>query len=701
MRGHFFGDAAFSLGFMMNDTASRLSYRSIRKFVLGSVAMLIAHASLAQAPVYHFTTLTGGRVGDGGPAAHAHLGYPTGVVVGPDGTVYVAEYYRNRIRSIGVDGVIHTVGGNGVAGFSGDGGPATLAMVNSPESLAMDSAGALYVADTNNNRVRRIGLDGVISTVAGNGSAISSGDGGNALNAGIYSPFGLAFDTAGNLYVSEIYGNRVRRIATDGTISTMAGTGVAGYFGDAVSATSARLYWPTSLGLDSAGNLFIADSRNDRVRKVSPDGTITTAVYRSPSAPYGLAVSADGDLYVADINCALLKYPQAAAPYEIAGGDHGCTYNGDGVAADATVDIMEGLALAPNGDLYVSDSGNYRLRRISGSMISTVAGVGSSVEGDSATATFSTLLGISVDASGNAYVADAYPNSRIRRITPAGVTSTVAGLGYIGWEGDGGPATAAGLSYPADTAVDAAGRIYIADRINNLVRRIGTDGIITTVAGGGPYGSGDGVPATQSRLNRPRSVAVASDGTLYIADQNNHRVRRVGTDGIISTIAGTGTAGFSGDGGPATSAALNGPYSVAVDAAGNVYIADYGNARIRKVSPDGIIVTYAGNGNVGTDGMGGPATSAQLDRPTGIAVDGSGALFIAGGSLRVVQPDGTLQLVTGVGYPASDVAVGADGSLYVAVIGGRVLRGTEQKWGFDPKAPRAPAPVLSPLNNRK
>jgi sugar lactone lactonase YvrE len=673
------------------------------RLLLGSLALFVAQVSFAQAQEYSFTTLSGARLGDGGAATNAHVGYPTGVVVGGGNTIYVAEYYRNRIRAIGADGIIRTVAGTGVTGFGGDGGPAASAMLNSPQALAMDSTGALYVADANNNRVRKVGSDGVISTIAGTGSAISSGDGGNALNAGINHPYGLAFDAAGNLYVSEMFAHRVRRIASDGTITTVAGNGVAGFSGDTGAATSAQLYEPASLGFDSFGNLYIADSRNDRVRKVAPDGLISTVAYVSFSFPYGLAVSAAGDLYIADTNCSLLKLPKDGAMYAIAGGDGTCTYNGDGVATDATVDIMEGLALAPNGDLYVSDSGNYRLRRISGGMISTVAGVGSAVEGDSATATFSILLGISVDASGNAYVADAYPNSRIRRITPAGMTSTIAGVGYMTWTGDGGPAATAGLSYPTDTAVDTAGRIYIADRVNNRVRRIGTDGIITTVAGNGTASgySGDGMLATQTKLNRPRSVAVAGDGTLYIADQNNHRVRRVGTDGIITTFAGTGTAGFSGDGGLATSAALSGPQSVAVDSAGNVYIADYGNARIRKVSPDGIIVTYAGTGTVGTGGLGGPATSAQLDRPTGIAVDGNGRLFIAGGSLRVVRGDGTIQLVNGTGYPAYDVAVGADGSLYIAVIGGRVLRGVPQGGILDPKAPRAPAPVLSPLGNRK
>lgn len=639
------------------------------------LAMLVLQADAALS--YRLFTLTGARTGDEGLATQAYVGYPTGVVLDAAGSIYVAEFNRQTIRRIDANGIIHRVAGTGNAGFAGDGGPATQARIDGPQSLALDAEGALYIADANNNRVRKIDSSGVITTVAGNGSSVSAGDGGSAREASLHRPYGLAFDAEGNLYVSERFGHRIRKIATDGTITTVAGIGTAGFSGDAGAAIDGQFNEPASLGFDAAGNLYVADSRNDRVRRISPDGTLSTVMYEPWSIPYAIAVSGDGTLYVSDTNCSLIRV-SAGGTSRIAGGDYSCTYKGDGGwAVNAPVDISEGLALSSSGDLYVSDSGNYRLRRIRAGVIEAVAGVGGHVDGDSSVATFSAVMGLSVGPDGTAYVADTYPNNRVRRVSKDGITSTIAGLGYMAKTGDGGPATAAGLSYPIDTVVDGIGRVYIVDRVNNRIRRVGTDGIITTVAGDGTASgySGDGGLATQTKLNRPRAVAVAPDASFYIADERNHRIRRVGVDGIISTVAGTGVAGFAGDGGLAMSAVLNSPQSIALDGAGNLYICDYGNARIRKIAPDGTISTYAGTGTLGSTGLGGPATQAQLDRTTGIAVDSLGRLYLAGGSLRVIDLDGTMRQVGGVDYPAQDVAVGQDDTIYIGVLGGRVLRG--------------------------
>ena len=246
---------------------------------------------------------------------------------------------------------------------------------------------------------------------------------------------------------------------------------------------------------------------------------------------------------------------------------------------------------------------------------------------------------MAVDTKGNIYIADFY-NNRVRRVGPDGVITTIAGTGQEGFSGDGGPATQARLNVPSDVAVDAQGNVYIADSNNHRIRRVGPNGVITTIAGTGPVGggegrfSGDGRPATQARLNSPAGVVVDAQGNVYIADSDNHRIRRVGLDGIITTIAGSGDTGFgkggySGDGGPATQARLNSPDGMVVDAQGNIYIADTYNHRIRRVGLDGVITTIAGTGAEGYSGDGGPATQARLNYPAGMAVDAQVNIYIA------------------------------------------------------------------------
>jgi sugar lactone lactonase YvrE len=288
--------------------------------------------------------------------------------------------------------------------------------------------------------------------------------------------------------------------------------------------------------------------------------------------------------------------------------------------------------------------------------ISTVAGtggVGFSGDGGAATAAqLGRLNGVAVDGAGNIFLADG-GNYRVRKVTPGGVITTIAGTGVTGFSGDGGQATSAQISIPEDVAVDAAGNVYVALDQHHRVRKITPDGVITTVAGTGAVGfSGDGQPATGALLNRPTGLGTDAAGNLYIADSDNHRIRRVSPNGVITTIAGTGTGGFSGDGGQATSAQLSFPDDVAVDAAGNVYIADAGNHRLRKVSPSGVITTIAGTGTPGFSGDGGQAASAQLAFPRGVATGPDGTVYVADGSgprVRAITPAGTIATVAGNG----------------------------------------------------
>jgi myo-inositol-hexaphosphate 3-phosphohydrolase/sugar lactone lactonase YvrE len=332
-------------------------------------------------------------------------------------------------------GIISTVAGTGTAGFSGDGGPATAARLRAPRTMAADAAGNIYIADTENHRVRRVSASGVITTIAGTGSAGYSGDGGPATSAKLNNPHGVAVDGAGNVYVADSPNHRVRRIDTSGRIATVAGTGSSGYNGDGIAATSARLNYP------------------------------------------------------------------------------------------------KGVEIGPDGLLYIADANNHRVRRISSS----------------------------------------------------GIIATVAGSGSAGLSGDGGPATSAKLNTPRNVTFDASGNLYIADDNNCRVRRVDGAGRITTVAGSTCGYGGDGGPAISARLGRTRDVAVDPAGNLYIADEQNHRIRRVTPSGTMTTFAGTGTSGFSGDGGLASAARIAGPRGVAVDFSGRVLIGDTGNHRIRRV----------------------------------------------------------------------------------------------------------------------
>ncbi len=324
-------------------------------------------------------------------------------------------------------------------------------------------------------------------------------------------------------------------------------------------------------------------------------------------------------------------------------------FSGDsGPATSASLANPSGVAVDSAGNLFIADQLNHRIRRVDASsgVITTVAGNGSvSFSGDGGPATSASLafpVAVVVDSAGNLFIVD-QGHQRIRRVDAAtSIITTVAGTGCVSFSGDGGPATSASLANPSGVAVDGAGNLFIGDAVNRRIRRVdGATSIITTVAGTGTQGfSGDGGPATSAQLGNPFGVALDSAGTLFIADQLNHRIRRVdaGADGqvtgaldeTITTVAGNGLSGFSGDGGPATSTRLGNPFGVMTDSAGNLFISDTTNQRIRRVdAATGVITTVAGTGVFGFNGDGIPATSAHLTRPSRVAVDSAGNLFIA------------------------------------------------------------------------
>jgi NHL repeat-containing protein/type IX secretion system substrate protein len=310
----------------------------------------------------------------------------------------------------------------------------------------------------------------------------------------------------------------------------------------------------------------------------------------------------------------------------------------------------------------------------------TVAGNGTagySGDGGAATAAeLNTPWGVAVDGSGNIIISD-YQNSCIRKVNTAGIISTIAGNGTPGYSGDGLAATLAELKYPTGVAVDASGNIYVADRANNCVRKISSSGIISTFAGTGVAGfGGDGTPATAALLNEPAGVCLDGSGNVLIADENNHRIRKVNSSGIITTFAGTGADGFGGDGTPATGAAFSYPIGVNVDASGNVFVADYSNHRIRKINTSGIISTFAGSATIGYGGDGGPATLAYLFYPIGTVKDPLGYVYIAdnGNSrIRIVDGGGIINTITGSANPTG-VACDARGNIYISEYGSNLIR---------------------------
>jgi uncharacterized protein (TIGR03437 family) len=588
------------------------------------IISLVLLASAAFGQTYTASTFAGVWLPENLPGASVSLNQIDGVAVDAAGNVFLSlAQYAAVMRLDAKTGILTRVAGNATNGFSGDNGPAVNAQLYGPTGLAVDPAGNLYIADSNNRRIRKVS-NGIITTVAGNGVCDvagngvcgAAGDGGPATSAELSYPIALAIDAAGSLYISDQSG--VIRKVTNGVIASVAGS--QGYFG--------------GITVDSVGNLYLVDG--PRILKVS-NGVATTF---AGNGTYGFS----GD-----------SGPATAAQL---GGDPE-----DGGPS--------GIAVDSTGNVYIADTYNSCVRKVSNGVITTVAcGSANPAVPPAISTQLTDPTFIAVDSAGALYISDPSNNilgDRIRKVAN-GVVTTIAGNGFPSFSGDNGPAANAQFYQPEGVAIDSAGRMYIADTQNNCVRMI-ANGVITTVAGTGFRGfSGDNGPATSAQLATPVAVAVDPAGNLYIADINNFRIRKV-SGGVITTVAGT--AGYT-------------PCGVAVDSAGNVYVSDCVRSRLLKVSNgnattlpaygSGLAVDSAGNLYMTNSGAilelsNGVVTT--IGGGTGVAFDAAGNRYIADGHLGLVRKFSngtatTFPMSPPLAFPGDPIRADSSGNIYDA-----------------------------------
>jgi PKD repeat protein len=653
----------------------------------------LAPAAVTAADVsYVFSTLAGvaGTLVSSadGTGSAAQFSAPRGVAVDTSGNVYVADSTNHSIRKITAAGVVTTLAGT--AGSSGNtNGTGTAAKFNEPFAVAVDSVGNVFVADTNNNAIRKITPAGVVTTLAGgSGSGTTDGTG---TAAKFHEPRGIAIDSAGTLYVADYENHMVRKVTPAGVVTTLAGgTDVMGYVDG--QGTAARFRSLQGIAVDSAGNVYVTEGGNRDVRKISASGLVTTLASGTDkfSEPRGIAIDSTGVFYVGDYGANVVRRVTSTGVVSTYSGTAPVAGSNDGTISTALFNGPSGIAIDTAGNIYVADTLNNTVRKITTTgTVTTLAGAPgrtSSLDGSATSARFEDPYAVAVDGSGNLYVADATDHS-IRKITSDGTVTTLAGKGGSFGSTDG-TSVAARFKAPQGIAADSAGNVYVADTGNSTVRKITSTGVVTTLAGSaGLSGSNDGT-GSAARFSGPYGIAVDNiSGNLYVVE-SSAVVRRVTAAGVVTTVAGTsGTNGFTN--GTGTAARFSVPFDIAVDGAGNLYVCDHGNHAVRMVTPAGVVTTLAGSGSAGkTDSTG---TAASFKFPSGIAADSSGTVYLAdtdnqvirkitsAGVVTTIAGTGVLGSADGTGTSASfynpkDVAVDSSGNLYVVDRGNHTIR---------------------------
>jgi hypothetical protein len=662
---------------------SREISRAFAFLVLSAWCLLPSAMAQTVYSNYTFVTLAGQTTGwfDGtGGAALFNL--PFGVATDADGNLYVADTVNDTIRKVTSSGVATTLAG--LAGSQGAAdGAGQAARFYYPSGVAVDGSNNVYVADSYNQTIRKVTPAGVVTTLAGLAGTAGSVDGPGS-RARFNGPQSVAVDAAGNVYVADSSNSAIRKITPAGVVSTLAGKlGVSGT-NDAASGAAARFNQPYGVALDTNGNVYVADTFNETIRKITPGGAVTTLAGLPGSSgttdgtnsaarfnlPCSVAVDGGDNVYVADFRNNTIRQVSPAGVVITLAGSAGNLGSANGTGSGARFYQPRGVAADRNGNVYVADSYNSTIRKVTtpGAVVTTLAGTAAaagSADGAGSAAQFNFPCGVAVDGAGTVYVSD-LRNNTIRQITPAGVVTTLAGSTNSAAGTNDGTGSAASFGNPAGLAVDIHTNLYVADYANHTIRKIAPGGIVTTLAGEpGTAGSTNGTGSAALFFN-PLGVAVDAGGNVYVADTLNDLVRKITPDGTVSTLAGVaGTAGAK-DGAAAT-ALFYWPQGVAVDGLTNVYVADTANSTIRKITPDGVVSTLAGKAqNTGSsDGIG---AAARFYNPFGIAVDGQGYVYVAdtgnyqagtgNHTIRRISPDGTVITLAGM----VGVAGGADGT---------------------------------------
>ena len=642
-----------------------------------------------------------GNNGDGGPATQASLLFPRGVAVGPDGAIFVSENGSHRVRRIAPNGIVTTYAGTGAAGLAGDGGPAVAAQISSPTDLAIDQKGNLYILDSGNGRVRRVGPDGTIQSVAGKGGC-GSNVAGPATNLAFCTLAGLTLDSTGTLYVSEedgtigLIGHRVWRVDSSGMATVFAGA-------------EQGLEAPTSIAFDPSGNLYIVDL--GFIKRRDPSGSVTEiagaytgldhiltnvpAKGQYISEPTALATDSQGAVYFStgfgEDPAAVFAIRNGTLSF-VAGVDqfNSGAYGGDG---DPHLYLPGGLAFDSSGNMYITEYYGHRLRRLTpgGGALTTVAGTRTLPAGSTAPLfRMASTQAVAAAPDGSIYFAD-WPLAEIKKIAPDGSVSLAAGNGNTVVSGDGGPATVAGIGGSLNAiALDANGNLFLHSYSTYRIREVSPYGTIDTVVGTGQNGSplsdvaalaadgSGGVYYADSKglhhqyqgtstlvsPQEPSSIALSPSGVVhFLFGQSVYRF-----DGVTATVvAGGATNSKAGsDGVPATQAFLPWPSAIAFDGGGNLYIAGQlllgGPGVAWRVGSDGILRLIAGPADGPESPDGTPAASAAFSLPRGIAVDASGNVFLAAGpELKALVPDSSSACRISVSTGSLDVPLAGGG----------------------------------------
>lgn len=585
----------------------------------------------------------GGEGNADGTGAAARFSGPLGIATDSSRNVYVADCRNHTIRKITPAAVVITLAGRaGVAGH--DDGTGAAATFSCPAGVATDSAGNVYVAD--NNTIRKITAGGVVTTLAGTAAIAGFADGAGAA-AHFSNPSGMATDSAGNVYVADTGNHVIRKIASTGAVTTLAGTaGVEGHTDGVGSAAS--FHHPTGVATDKAGNVYVTDAGNEAIRKITQAGKVTTLA----GVPWGYTATDNANnLYVADNGNHTIHKITPAGVVRTLAGTAGVAGHADGIGSAASFSRPFGIATDNLRNVYVSDSDFGIIRKINpAGEVSTLAGMGRTfghADGVGASARFAAPRSLATDSAGNVYVADT-GNRTIRKITSnAEVTTLTATVDVLVPSGHG-VGTAAIFNLPWAVATDSTGNLYVADLGDNTIRKITPTRAVITLAGtAGMWGHADGIgPA--AHFKSVQSVTTDSIGNVYVADSGSYTIRKITQEGEVTTLAGTADVSGHADG-TGAAASFTWPSGVAADSVGNIYVADCLNNTIRKTSASGEVTTLAGTAGVQgyADGAG---AAASFSCPGALVTDPVGNIYVADSgnhTIRKVTPAGVVTTVVG------------------------------------------------------